>query len=539
MSQSLRGSRRSFLRGSASAAALLTAGGGMRRIARAQVGVGSDRPVMRQGIQIGDVTYDTATIWSRADRESRMVVEWATTPRFHNAVRVEGPAALAPTDYTARLDLRDLPQDEHIFVRVAFENLDTGRATGEPVVGRLRTAPRGRRDIRFVFSGDTAGQGWGINPDFGGMRLYRTMLEQRPDFFLHSGDTIYADGVMAPSVTLPDGTVWRNAFLDEVPAKLKVAETLDEYRGNYLYNLCDTNVRAFNAEVPQIWQWDDHETLNNWSPGKDLSADARYTEKRILTLAARAKRAFLEYSPQRWHAGDESERIYRHIPYGRDLDIFVLDMRSYRAANSANLQTRPGPETAYLGATQIEWLKQSLAESRATWKVIAADMPIGLVVGDGTDAAGLARFENSSNGDGPVLGRELEIASILQFIKRREVRNTVWVTADVHYCAAHHYAPERAQFRDFNPFWEFVGGPANAGTFGPNALDNTFGPEVAFQKVPPAGQSNLPPSAGLQFFGQIDIDGRTKDMVVQLKDLAGNSLFTQRLEAQPCQGWHD
>ena len=57
--------------------------------------------------------------------------------------------------------------------------------------------------------------------------------------------------------------------------------------------------------------------------------------------------------------------------------------------------------------------------------------------------------------------------------------------------------------------------------------------------MPPAGQSNLPPSAGLQFFGQIDIDGRTKDMVVQLKDLAGNSLFTQRLEAQPCQGWHD
>jgi phosphodiesterase/alkaline phosphatase D-like protein len=31
---------------------------------------------------------------------------------------------------------------------------------------------------------------------------------------------------------------------------------------------------------------DDHETPNNWSPGKDLSGDAGYTEKRILTQNA-------------------------------------------------------------------------------------------------------------------------------------------------------------------------------------------------------------------------------------------------------------
>ena len=93
MSGKLSGSRRGFLKGSSAAVALLTAGGGVRRqVARAQVG--ADRPQMLQGIQIGDVTADAATIWSRADRESRMVVEWATTPRFQNAVRIEGPAAL-------------------------------------------------------------------------------------------------------------------------------------------------------------------------------------------------------------------------------------------------------------------------------------------------------------------------------------------------------------------------------------------------------------------------------------------------------------
>ncbi|MCS7100565.1 MAG: hypothetical protein NZL99_02590 [Burkholderiaceae bacterium] len=76
----------------------------------------------------------------------------------------------------------------------------------------------------------------------------------------------------------------------------------------------------------------------------------------------------------------------------------------------------------------------------------------------------------------------------------------------------------------------------HAGTFGPNPLDNTFGPQVVFQKAPPPGQANLPPSAGLQFFGQCEIDARSKDMVVSLKDIDGNTLFRQRLAAQRCHG---
>ena len=74
-----------------------------------------------------------------------------------------------------------------------------------------------------------------------------------------------------------------------------------------------------------------------------------------------------------------------------------------------------------------------------------------------------------------------------------------------------------------------MSGPLNAGTFGPNGLDATFGPEVMFTKAPEPGQANLPPSAGLQFFGQVDIDGRTEVMTVRLKDASGATLFTQEL----------
>ena len=170
------------------------------------------------------------------------------------------------------------------------------------------------------------------------MKIYEAMRQRSPLFFIHSGDTIYADGPIAESVVAESGQVWNNIVTPQVA---KVAETLDEFRGRYRYNLLDENVRRFNAEVPQIWQWDDHEVTNNWSDAKDLSADARYSEKNVPLLIARGARAFLEYAPMRPFDVRESQRVYRRYSYGPLLEVFVLDMRSYRGPNSANLQTTP------------------------------------------------------------------------------------------------------------------------------------------------------------------------------------------------------
>jgi alkaline phosphatase D len=203
----------------------------------------------------------------------------------------------------------------------------------------------------------------------------------------------------------------------------------------------------------------------------------------------------------------------------------VLDMRSYRGPNTANLQSTPSDQTAFLGGEQLDWLKAGPSRSRAVWKVVAADMPLGLNVPDGP------RWEAIANGEsGPAKGRELEFVELLGCLKRRNVRNVVWLTADVHYCAAHFYDPARAAFRDFEPFWEFVAGPLNAGSFGPNTLDGTFGPQVVFFKAPPPGQVNLSPFSGLQFFGEVNIDARSGDMTVDLRDINGLSVFSKTLE---------
>jgi alkaline phosphatase D len=464
-------------------------------------------------------------VGARADRPARMMVEWSTSHSFANARKAIAPHVLPEGDFIGRVDLADLPAGQTIFTRISFLDLGDLKTPSAPVTGRFRT-PAAGRSIRFQWSGDTVGQGWGINPDLGGMTIYEVMRRADPDFFIHSGDTIYADGPLAAEVRLPDGRIWKNVV---TPEKSKVAETLDEFRGAYRYNWADEHYRRYMAEVPQIWQWDDHEVIDNWSGSKDLSADTRYREKNVPLLVARATRAFLDYAPLRI-SGDEAERVYRRIACGPLLDVFVVDMRSYRGANSANRQATLDAGSAFLGPEQIRWLKQGLLQSRATWKVVAADMPIALQVPDGRTADGSARWEGIANGeDGAPSGRELELANLLSAIKHNGVKNVVWLTADVHYTAAHHFDPASASFTDFEPFWEFVSGPLNAGTFGPNKLDATFGPQLKFVKAPPAGQVNLSPLSGMQFYGEVTIDGRTAEMKVALKDMTGATLFEQAL----------
>jgi alkaline phosphatase D len=353
------------------------------------------------------------------------------------------------------------------------------------------------------------------------MKIYEQMRRLEPDFFIHSGDQIYADGPIAAEVKLEDGTVWRNVV---TPEKAKVAETLREFRGNFAYNLLDEHVRRFNAAVPSIVQWDDHEIRNNWYPGQ-LFGDPRYTVKSASLLAARARRAMLEYNAMRV-VPEDPERVYRAFAYGPSLDVFVLDERSYRGPNTPNRQAGSSAQTDFLGREQLGWLKRALRVSRATWKVIASDMPLSIVVPDLNADVPKGTYEGWANAhDGAPLGRELELAGLLAFVKHASIRNVVWLTADVHYAAAVFHDPARARFTDFAPFWEFVAGPLNAGTFGPGEMDPTFGPQVRYRSSPGGMKPNRPPTEGMQFFGGVRIDARSEVMTVKLHNLAGRVVY--------------
>lgn len=477
------------------------------------------RPLITDGVQSGDVSEGQAVIWSRSSVPARMRVEYSTTESFKDCRIVDGPAVTPETDLTGKVVLTDLPAGQTIHYRVSFQDLSSPKSWSIPEEGSFRTAPQRGASVKFAWSGDCAGQGFGINPEFGGYKIYAAIMSMEPDFFIHSGDTVYADHPIQAEIILDDGSKWCNLTTE---AKSKVSETLDEFRGAFRYNLKDENLLRFNKRVPSIMQADDHEVHNNWVPGEMLD-DPRYSEKDTDVLAARAMRAFHEYTPTHPDAGDPS-RIFRSFKYGAALEVFRIDLRSYRGSNSVLEQEKGGAAADYLGPAQLAWLKEALLQSKATWKVIASDMPIGLIVPDGD-----GKFDASANGNGPPQGRERELADLLRFLKSHHIQNVIWLTADVHYAAAHFYDPEKAVFRDFSGFWEFVAGPLNAGTFGPNELDNTFGPDLRFCSVEKGMKPNRPPSEGKQFFGFVEIDGKTEMMKVSLHDIAGRPLWQTEL----------
>jgi alkaline phosphatase D len=460
------------------------------------------RPGPPLAVGSGDVDGGRARLWARVPDHGRLRVEvWG--PGDKDARRVRGPDVDASTGHCGQLDVDGLGPGEH---RYAISIEDAKGRRSDAVLGRVRV--RGPDDpLLLAWSGDVCGQGWGLDPARGGMACMRALLATAPDVFVHSGDAIYADGPLLAEVPLPDGSVWKNVVTD---AKARAATTQDELWGNFAYNLLDDGYRALLADVPVIAQWDDHETFNNWYPGEP-GADE---------VAARARRAFLDYFAVRQPAPGRIHRVLRPHPA---VDVIVLDARSFRGVNTDG---REPTATAMFGAAQVRWLIEALTTSRATWKIVACDQPIGLVIPDGE----LGEQEGFAQGDpGAPLGREHELAQILAAVRAAGTTGVVWITADVHYAAAHRYDPARAAFTDFTPFWELIAGPIHAGVFGPQPLDATFGPEVVFQRPPTPALYGTGPAGGLMSYGTLRFDPRSGALLATLVNGDGAPLWEHAL----------
>ena len=229
----------------------------------------------------------------------------------------------------------------------------------------------------FTWGGDIAGQGYGINPDWGGYRLYEAMRKLQPDFFVHCGDHIYADNPLQAEVKLDDGTVWKNLVTE---AKSKVAETLAEFRGNYRYNLLDDNSAASTPRCPSLASGTTTRCSTTGIPARALETTA--TRSRVLALlAARA------------NAPSSTTCRSAPTPIDAERDLPLVPLRAVAGSVRAGPAELPRPEhgepsaDCRAGDGVPRPRADRLAEGdagrvTATWKVIASDMPIGLIVTD-------------------------------------------------------------------------------------------------------------------------------------------------------------
>lgn len=333
--------------------------------------------------------------------------------------------------------------------------------------------------VRFAFGADLGGQNV-CRDKRRGYPVFDVMASYKPNFFVALGDIIYADGVCEAT------GLYGNA---QVPGDFGRATDPAGFRAHWNYQLADPAVAAFRARVPWYATWDDHEVLNDFDPTRDFYSDE--PGRRLARDARAAMKAFSGIPAA-------VEPLYRRIRWGKHLDLFLLDTRSYREPN-ATPDMRSGDPKTLLGHAQRKWLIDGISSSDATWKIVASSVPISIPTGNAQPEA----RDGWADGDTDT-GFERELFTIIIALEEAGVENLVFISADVHFAAAFRYTLPESEFR----FEEFVVGPLNAGVYPSDTYDVSLQPQRLFFYGPPDNDPIESFAEALRWFnfGLIDID---------------------------------
>jgi alkaline phosphatase D len=425
-------------------------------------------------VTVGEVTDTSAMVWLRGVAWGEVTVRYEAVPPTPASEGVPAGARsvrVAPSRHlTAKRVLQPLePATRYRYV--VSQNQDE-------IAGEFVTAPPplSAAPVRFTWSGDLGSREHCRRSDEG-YPIFRAMAREPADFFLFTGDTIYADHVCGGG--------------EHVPGYDFVARRLPDFWAKHRYNREDPAVQEYFRRTAVYAIWDDHEVRNDFSgPSEPLLEPGR--------------RAFLDYFPIRPPREDPA-RLYRKFRWGALLEVFILDTRQYRSANTA----LDGPGKTMLGAAQRRWLLDSLTTSAAVWKVVVSSVPLSVPTG------GRARDSWSNAGPQGVpedhgTGFAVERDAILRTLRQQGVRNLVFLAADVHHAELirHHPTPEWS-------FHEFIAGPLSASPGRPRPLDAHLSPRSLWSL---GGTAN---------FGDVAIDA--SGLTVRIVDAQGQTRFTHTI----------
>jgi len=427
------------------------------------------------GVASGDVTENSAVVWSRADEKAEMRVSYAPATGS-SEVRTVTASANADRDFTSQAHLTDLSADTLYRYEIQYV---AGRSKSLPVAGVFRTAPArdSSNSVALIWSGDLAGQRYCRRPGIG-FRIFTSMKDFRPDFFVANGDMIYADND-CPAQGIEPG--WEN-----VPDTFKgigdpsldwenPAELMAVFNAHWRYNRADPPFQAFLASVPMYVQWDDHEVINDFGAPWQTYAP-QLGRSGYPNVVAAGRKSFFDYHPFDPTAAEDADgtkRIYRSYRWGAHVELFILDARSYRSENT----DEDSPGKTMLGRAQLDWLITSLAESDATWKIISNDVPLSVPTGSRASEFGRDAFASGALES----GFETELLEIVRRLDAANVKNALFVATDVHSAAQIRYEGDYDGDGDNLLFHELIAGPLSA-IRGPTpvTLDPTLGPVMLY-----------------------------------------------------------
>jgi len=353
------------------------------------------------GVATGEPSARAVTFWSRLDTDrlrsgARLVVG------RDKDLRDVVATAVVPTgrgiNGTLKTRIGDLdPREEYFFQWIS--------GTDESEVGRTLTAPAAgsREKLRIAFSSCQ-------NYPFGFFVPHADALEQEVDLKIFLGDYMYETASRAgvPGRTDPTATT-----------------DLQTYRDKYARYRSDPALRALHRDVPMLHIWDDHEVSNNYN---EQTEEFATPQQRAIAF---------EWLP-RITFPDDRRRIYKRVPYGGLVDVFLLDERQYRTdvgntgapAGQTDTQGDAGEGnegvSPLLGERQLEWLIKELRASTATWKVVAQQVVVATIFYIGKV------FQNPDAWDGYKAERDRLLDAIAGKDGGPKVNNVIFLTGDVH-----------------------------------------------------------------------------------------------------------
>ncbi|MEU9038467.1 alkaline phosphatase D family protein [Streptomyces sp. NPDC048352] len=387
-------------------------------------------PAFLHGVASGDPLPDGILLWTRVTPTPDAVpgsglgpataVGWevAEDKAFSRVVASGSVTATAASDHTVKADVRGLRPQTPYWYRF------TAGSTVSPA-GRTLTAPAAGTTTPGIRFGVVSCANW----ESGYFSAYRH-LAARTDLHavLHLGDYIYE---------YQTGGYPEAKYVVRQHEPKNEIVSLSDYRTRHGTYKTDADLQALHAAHPVVAIWDDHEFADNsWSDGAGNHTPG--TEGDWAARAAAAKQAYFEWMPVR---PSIAGTVYRRLQFGTLADLHLLDLRSFRSQQAkVGSGSVDDPERTITGRAQLDWLKSGLAASNATWKLVGTSVMISPVAFGslpahllkplahllGLPEGGIA--VNVDQWDGYTDDRK----ELLEHLKDRNIKNTVFLTGDIH-----------------------------------------------------------------------------------------------------------
>jgi alkaline phosphatase D len=444
--------RRQILRRAGGAAAVvLTPQAFLPALSTAKTGRPFGAGRFRDGVISGDPTPTGITLWTRVDDVSgagSVELEVATDKAFRKVVARKRIATSGAINHAVKARVAGLKAHEQYYYRFAT------RSTDGPV-GRFRTAlpADSNETVRFAFFSCQ-------DYTHGYYNALDVMADGDYDFIVCLGDYIYAESYhsKAGGTGVRDDKIGR-ANPDN-KSIVREAVTLADYRAKYSLYRSDPLLRAVHGNFPMVMLWDDHEVQDNYA-GKPKDGGLPPGKHFSLARKKAARKAFFESMP----AFRTGERLYRTVPYGRTLELFVMDQRSYRDNQPCDDAVVPPCEgydqpRDFLGRPQMNYIKGALRSSKAAWKIMANEVTIMP-----TKVLGGANYTYDT-----WTGYPREREELLTYLRGQQIKDVVFITGDIHTFIAGDVRTGDGQSGD-NVAVELVGGSITSQSLGETDID--------------------------------------------------------------------